>query len=140
MAKVFDLLATQQPRIVENVERMCPKTVQRFGAYGDVDLILEEIFRFADEGVLIFRVRLINRGLKEFCYVPHPTKLGVRVGERVFLANVCDASGNVLPESESTLFFAVSGDEVRTGLSLTDNNFRVLLSEPQYGVVLQKNG
>lgn len=133
-AKAFS--ASKDQVLGEHIEHVTPRTTQKFGFFGEIDCILDEIFRFKSEEALVFHVRLINRGLKVFSYIPHPTKLGVRVGERVFLANVCDASGVVAPSSESHLFFTVLGDEHRTQMDLDKNRFQILLSEPQYGVIV----
>lgn len=94
--------------------------------YGDFEIRVEEVFRFDQQDVLVFKLQLRNKTPAPISYAPH--SFSVRVGARLYPAAVVDASG-VLPVGPSVpAYIAVVGnaDGSRAELSLK-NSFTILI-------------
>jgi hypothetical protein len=95
--------------------------------YQDLEVRLEEAFRFDSQDTLIFRVVLHNKSDKEILYKPQGFSL--RVGERLYNQSISDANGIVPPNGDSPAYFAVTGtpNGGRNDISLK-NDFTVLVT------------
>ena len=122
-SKNFDLVHSQYPEAVQQIERATPNTVSY---YRDFRATVEEVFRFDPEDTLVFRLKLENTGDNEVIY--QPQRLAVRVGSDVYYASISDASGIIPPKASTAAFFAITGTPRggRANLSIK-NNFSVLV-------------
>lgn len=87
---------------VVQVERATPGTVTMHRGFRAV---LEEVFRFDAEGVLVFRIRLENGSAAPVRVVP--AGVAMRVGREIFPAGVSEGSPGIPPRGSSILWFAV---------------------------------
>lgn len=122
-AKHFAGIAAQYPALVQHIEHRVPAAEPEVGA---VSAVIEEVFRFTEDGTLVFRVRLQNRGPAALHY--SAAHLGITVGATLLPCALTDACG-VLPAARATiLYLAVRGHTTDTAqpVSIT-NPFGVLL-------------
>jgi hypothetical protein len=125
-AKAFPLLKEQHPESVAQVE------VRTFGAkplltdFSDYQIHVEEIFRFNPEDTLVFHVTLKNRSSETIRYAPDT--FSVKAGDRLYSQSISDAPGILPPNTECTVYFAITGtpDGGRNELSLK-NEFTILV-------------
>ena len=123
-AKSFQLVETQYPEAVQQIEHSAPGSVTY---YRDFKVTVEEVFRFDPEDTLVFRVRFESTGDSEVIY--QPQRLAVRVGANVYFASIADTSGLIPPKATTTGFFAVTGTPRGGRANLSINNlFRVVVS------------
>jgi hypothetical protein len=87
---------------VPQVDRAAPGNVTLHRGFRAV---VEEVFRFDAEGVLVFRIRLENEMGTPVRIVP--AGVAVRVGREVFPASVSDGSSAIPPKASSVVWFAV---------------------------------
>jgi len=120
-AKRYALLAEQYPAVGQRIEHTTPRTVNDCGGF---TTIVEDVFRFADDGALVFRLRLENPGNQTVRYAA--VRLAVCVARKIFPAALTDASG-LVPAKSATVVWVVVGDSpdgASAGLSLK-NTFTV---------------
>jgi len=122
-AKSFQLIATQYPETVQQIEHATPGSVSY---YRDFRVTIEEVFRFDPEDTLVFKLRFENTGETEVVY--QPQRLAARVGLNVYYASIADASGIIPPQATTTGFFAITGTPLggRANLSIR-NSFSIIV-------------
>lgn len=103
-AKSFALVAQQYPEAAQQIEHTAPGNVTY---YRDLQVTVEEVFRFDPEDTLVFRLKFENSGASEVVY--QPQRLAARIGTNVYYASIADASGIVPPKATTTGFFAITG-------------------------------
>ena len=125
-AKAFPLLKQQHPEVVSGVEFVTYSAKPSVSDFNDYEIRLEEAFRFNAEDTLVFRTVLKNKTAERIHY--RPGSFALRTGNRVYPQSVSDASGVIPPNSESTVYFAITGtpDGGRNEISLK-NSFGVLI-------------
>ena len=94
--------------------------------FTDYEIQIREIFRFNPEDTLVFHVTLRSKSMKEIRY--RPDTFAIRAGNRLYHQSISDAPGALPPNSESKVYFAITGtpDGGRNELSLK-NRFSVFL-------------
>lgn len=102
VARAREIALGGAPEITEEIERTKPATVT---AHRGFRAVLEEVFRFDAEGVLVFRVRLENSDILPVRVVP--AGIAVRVGREVFPAGFSEGSSGIPPKAASVVWFAV---------------------------------
>ena len=125
-AKSYPLLKQQHPASVAQVEVKTFGDKSEVTDFMDYEIQIVEIFRFNPEDTLVFHVALRNKSMKELRY--RPNTFAIRAGNRLYHQSISDASGAMPPNSESTVYFAITGtpDGGRSELSLK-NRFSVFL-------------
>jgi hypothetical protein len=125
-AKAFPLLKSQQPDSVAGVGFTTYDDQPLVSDFNDYQIQIEQAFRFEAEDTLIFRVGITNKSDTSLIYQPDSFEL--RAGNRLYPQSVSDGDGNVPPNGQSIVYFAVTGtpDGGRNNLSLK-NQFTVLL-------------
>lgn len=125
-AKSYPLLKQQHPASVAQVEAKTFEDRSEVTDFTDYEIRIAEIFRFNPEDTLVFHVRLRNKSMKEIRY--RPDTFAIRAGNRLYHQSISDASGALPANSESTVYFAVTGnpDGGRNELSLK-NRFSVFI-------------
>ena len=125
-AKAFPLLKRDQPDVVSDVDVVTYSGKPKISDFNDYEIRLEEAYRFNHEDTLVFRVLLKNKIADQIAY--RPDSFAVRIGNRVYHQSISDAAGIIPANSESTVYFAITGtpDGGRNDLSLK-NDFAVLV-------------
>lgn len=120
-ARRHAVIAEQFPALAAHIERRTPGTVNESAG---LSVTVEEVFRFAADDALVFRVRLENSATQAVRYTP--ARLAMRVAQTLFPVALTDADGVVNAHSASTVWLVVarSADDARPGLSL-ENTFSV---------------
>jgi len=123
-AKNHAPLAAQHPVLVQQMERAMPATTT---AADGLEVTIHEVFRFAAEDSLLFRVRLSNTASARLRF--DPARLAVQVGMRLYPAAITDASGDIPAGTAEEVWLAVIGepDGRRANLSL-GNRFTVIVT------------
>jgi len=126
-AKAFPLLKAQQPEAVADVGFTTYDGKPLVSDYNDYEIQVEQAFRFNAEDTLVFRAVVTNRADAPLIY--QPDSFTLRAGNRLYPQSISDATGNVPPRGQSTVYFAVTGtpDGGRNNLSLK-NQFTVLVN------------
>jgi hypothetical protein len=126
-AKAYALLRDQHPDEVRDV--VCVPRNDRYQFQGYA-LALEEVFRFAAEDALVFRVVLQNAASAPLRYLPQSFR--VRAGDQTFYAALTDGDGTVPPLTNAAVYFAVtSGPEGSPHHLSPQNDFLVLVTVPE---------
>ncbi|MDI1335792.1 MAG: hypothetical protein PSU94_06360 [Lacunisphaera sp.] len=114
-AKNYPALARQYPALGQQIEQAAPVNATTGEALA---VTVEEVFRFADEDALVFRLRLENRTAETIRYAA--SRLGIRTGETIYPAAITDASGAVPARATEQVWLAIVGepDGRRADLSL----------------------
>ncbi|MEI6715850.1 MAG: hypothetical protein WCO60_19030 [Verrucomicrobiota bacterium] len=133
-AKAYPLLKASHPEALEQVDYRRYDGVGLLMDYTDFEIHLEEVFRFEAQDTLVFRVLLKNKTDHDIRY--RPDGFSLRVGERLYLQSISDASGVLPAQGEMPAYFAVTGtpNGGRNELS-TKNEFTVLLARVEPEVV-----
>lgn len=116
----------------ESIERYELNSLQTIKA---TDIVLMALSRDVTRRIVIGTVYFKNKGLEPFCYVPSPSKVGIRIGNLSLKANLCDMSGQVLGQTTSIGHFAIVGDAIRTGFKLHQEDIKLVLAESRYGML-----
>lgn len=119
-------------RSFESIERYELNHLQTIKA---TDIVLMALSRDITRRIVVGTVYFKNKGLEPFCYVPSPTKVGIRIGNLSLKANLCDMSGQVLGQTTSIGHFAIVGDAIRTGFKLNQDGIKLFLAESRYGML-----
>lgn len=122
-AKRHDVLAAQYPALAQGIERVSPRAVTR---YPNFNVTIGDVFRFATEDTLVFRIEIANASDAPLRF--DPSGLAIRVGPNLYPAALAEAAGEVPVRSTAVTWFAVTGgaDGKRADLSLR-NTFFVLV-------------
>jgi hypothetical protein len=125
-AKAFPLLKQQYSESVAQVEVRTFAAKPLLTDFSDYQIQVQEIFRFNPEDTLVFHVTLKNRSTQTIRYAPDT--FSVKVGDRLYSQSISDAPGILLPNTECTAYFAITGtpDGGRNELSLK-NEFTILV-------------
>jgi hypothetical protein len=125
-AKAFPLLKQQHPDAVTGVEFNTYAERPCITDCNDYEIRLTEAFRFKIEDTLVFCAVLKNKTEHSILY--RPGSFSIRAGNRIYPQSLSDAPGVMPPQSETTIYFSVTGtpDGGRNDLSLK-NDFTVLL-------------
>ncbi len=93
----------------------------------EVEIQIEEAFRFNAEDTLVFRLVITNKMDAPLIY--QPDSFTLRAGNRLYPQSISDGDGTVPPKGRSIVYFAVSGtpEGGRNELSLR-NAFTVLVT------------
>src|SRR5438445_3320290 len=120
-AKTFPLLKQQHPEAVSDVEFVTYSGKSSVSDFNDYEIRLEEAYRFNAEDTLVFRTVLKNKTAEPIHY--RPGSFSLRAGNRLYPQSVSDASGVIPPNSESIVYFAITGtpDGGRNEISLKNN-------------------
>lgn len=126
-AKAFPLLKQQHPQAVAGVDVRTFVGNTNATDYGDFEIRIDEVYRFAQEDSLVFRITLRNRAETELQI--DPGTLSVRAGNRVYPQAITDAPDAIPPKAEVVAYLAITGspDGGRNELSLK-NAFRILVA------------
>lgn len=126
-AKSYPLLKQQHPESVAQVEAKTFPDKPEITDFTDYEVRIDEVFRFDLEDTLVFHAILRNKSNKDIRY--RPDTFAVRVGNRLYHQSISDASGMVPANSETAVYFAITGtpDGGRNDLSLK-NQFSVFVS------------
>ena len=105
-AEAFPLLQRHHLDVVADIELVPCAEKPSVSDFNDYEIRLEEAYRLKAEGALVFRTVLKNKtgGLIHY----RPDSFALRVGDRLYCQSVSDASGLILPNSESTVYFAIA--------------------------------
>jgi hypothetical protein len=125
-AKSYPLLKQQHPASVAQVEAKAFGDRPEVTDFTDYEIRIREIFRFNPEDTLVFHITLRNKSMKEIRY--RPDTFAIHAGNRLYHQSISDAPGALPANSESTVYFAITGtpDGGRNELSLK-NRFSVFL-------------
>ncbi len=125
-AKSYPLLKQQHPASVAQVETKTFGNRSEVTDFSDYEIQIAEIFRFNPEDTLVFHVTLRNKSMKEIRY--RPDTFAIRAGNRLYHQSISDAPGTLPANSESSVYFAITGapDGGRNELSLK-NRFSVFI-------------
>lgn len=123
-AKNYAALTAQHPVLAQQVERAAP--VATTVADG-LEVTIHDVFRFAADDCLVFRVRLANTSGARLRF--DPAQLSVRTGARLYPAAITDASGDIPTGTAEDVWLAVIGepDGRLANLSL-GNRFTVIVT------------
>lgn len=123
-AKNHAALAMQHPVLAQQMERAMPAATT---VADGLEVTIHEVFRFAADDCLVFRVRLANTSGAELRF--DPARLSVRAGVRIYPAAITDASGDIPAGTAEEMWLAVIGepDGRRANFSL-GNRFIVIVS------------
>jgi hypothetical protein len=126
-AKAFPLLKSQQPESVADVGFTTYDGKPLVSDFNDYEIQVEQTFRFNAQDTLVFRAAITNKADAPLIY--QPDSFAVRAGNRLYPQSISDASGTVPPQSQTIVYFAVTGtpDGGRNNLSLK-NPFTVLVT------------
>lgn len=144
LAKAYPLLRQQHSDQLPPVETAQPH--QRM-LYKDFEVEIDEVYRFAEENTLIFRLVFYNQSEREIYY--QPQALAVRVGTQVYPCSLADASGVMPPGTRnpatgqidpgvSLAFFTVTGAASGGSALAVNNHFNVLVSRQTSPVTLNR--
>lgn len=122
-AKAYHALAKDSPEALESVDYKV--FGEEFGGE-DFSLQLEEGWRFNQLDTLVFHVTVTNHGENPLRYAPG--ELAIRVGDQLLSPSLLDATGEVPPHGQETLFLAITGTpEGGRGHYSLDNEWSVIL-------------
>ena len=126
-AKAFPLLKSQQPESVADVGFTTYDGEGLVSDFNDYQIVIQQAFRFNAEDTLVFRVAITNEAATPLIY--QPDSFAIRAGNRLYPQSISDAGGTVPSDSQSIVYFAVTGtpDGGRNNLSLK-NQFTVLVT------------
>jgi len=126
-AKAFPLLKAQQPESVADIGFTTYDGEGLLSDFNDYQIVIQQAFRFNAEDTLVFRVAITNEAATPLIY--QPDSFAIRAGNRLYPQSISDAGGTVPPDSQSIVYFAVTGtpDGGRNNLSLK-NQFTVLVT------------
>jgi hypothetical protein len=122
-AKHHATLAEQYPVLGQQTEHL---SLASTSVTDSLAATFEEVFRFATEDTLVFRLRLENRSTKPARYAV--ARLGIRIGNRIYPAALTDAAGEIPAGAAETVWLAITGepDGRRANLAL-GNSFTVVV-------------
>jgi hypothetical protein len=121
-AKKHAALVEQYPALAQNIERIAPKAVTDCVGF---TATIEEVFRFADEDALVFRIRLDNPNKESARYAV--AQLAIRAGSTVIPASLVDASGVVEAQAASEMWIVIGPPPAGARVSLSlKNDFSVV--------------
>lgn len=117
------LLDEQYPALTQRIERTRPHTRH---VSGPISTCVEEVFRFADEDVVVLRVRLENHGEAALRYAP--ARLAVQISDTVLPVVLTDARGELPAGTADVVTLVLTGASGGTRLSLSvKNTFTVVV-------------
>ncbi len=133
-AKAYGLLESGAPDALVGVEHTTPA---REIGYEGFRVILREVFRFDPEDTLVFHIEFVNESDHFIRY--HPDELAVRLGDRIYIQAIADASGVIPPQGRGNAFFAITGmpEGGRNNLR-ADNPWNILVVRAEEKEVLKR--
>lgn len=122
-AKNHETLSAQYPALAQQMERIAPLAT---AAADSFEVTILEVFRFATEDTLVFRLRLENHSAEPMRYAT--ARLGIQIGQRLYPAAITDGSGEIPAGAAESIWLAITGepDGRRANLAL-GNSFMVVV-------------